>query len=84
MYKLLDSRGNEYSSDTPGLIGGHRLQKTYGRLDCPSAKRWLKQGHYKKYRVFFKDEQTAIDAGYRPCGACMKSEYLKWKILHES
>ena len=32
-----------------------------------------------KYRVFFKDEETAIAAGYRPCGVCMKAEYKRWK-----
>ena len=29
--------------------------------------------------LIFKDEETAIDAGYRPCGICMKKEYKKWK-----
>ena len=36
-------------------------------------------GQYVKYRVFFKDEETAIAAGYRPCGVCMKAEYKRWK-----
>jgi methylphosphotriester-DNA--protein-cysteine methyltransferase len=30
-------------------------------------------------RVFFKDECEAIEAGYRPCGACMPEEYRMWK-----
>lgn len=34
---------------------------------------------YVKYRVFFKDEEAAIAAGYRPCGVCMKAEYKRWK-----
>ena len=25
------------------------------------------------------DEATAISAGYRPCGKCMKEAYQKWK-----
>jgi methylphosphotriester-DNA--protein-cysteine methyltransferase len=29
--------------------------------------------------VFFADEETAIAAGFRPCGACMREEYRRWK-----
>lgn len=53
--------------------------KIYGRLDCPSALRYIAKGQYVQYRVFFKDEETAIAAGYRPCGVCMKAEYKRWK-----
>jgi kynurenine formamidase len=34
---------------------------------------------YAKHRVFFADEPSAIRAGYRPCGTCMKNEYAAWK-----
>lgn len=79
-YKLIDCNGQQYLSDTPGKLGGHRKLKIYGRLDCPSAKRWIEKGKYVQYRVFFKDEETAIKAGYRPCAVCMPNEYKKWKI----
>lgn len=79
MYKLLDENGQEYLSEEPGVIGGHRKLKIYGKLDCPSALRYIAKGQYVQYRVFFKDEKTAIAAGYRPCGVCMKEEYKKWK-----
>ena len=79
MYKLIDEHGQEYLSDTKGTLGGHRKLKIYGRLDCPSAARWIAKGHYVEYRVFFKDEETAIAAGYRPCGVCMPEEYKQWK-----
>ena len=79
MYKLLDQNGKEYLSETPGKFGGHKKLKIYGRLDCPSALRYIEKGQYVKYRVFFKDEETAIAAGYRPCGVCMKKEYKLWK-----
>ena len=78
-YHLLDSNGKQYESDTPGTLGGHRKLKIYGRLDCPSALRYIAKGQYVQYRVFFKDEETAIAAGYRPCGVCMKAEYKRWK-----
>lgn len=62
-----------------GTLGGHKGLKIYGRLDCPSALRYIAKGQYVKYRVFFKDEATAIAAGYRPCAVCMKEEYKRWK-----
>lgn len=80
-YKLIDSNGVEYLSDTPGTLGGNKKLKIYGRLDCPSANRWIKKGYYIQNRVFFKDEESAIKAGYRPCAVCMKKEYKRWKNL---
>ena len=60
-------------------FGGHKKLKIYGRLDCPSAKRHIAKGHYVNHRVFFKNEQEAIQNGFRPCGCCMKKEYKEWK-----
>jgi methylphosphotriester-DNA--protein-cysteine methyltransferase len=59
-------------SPVPGTLGGHRRLKIYGRLDCPSALRWLAKGHYARHRVFFADEDEAVSCGYRPCKVCMK------------
>lgn len=53
MYKLLDEYGNEYLSQESGTIGGHKKLKIYGKLDCPSALRYIAKGQYIKYRVFF-------------------------------
>ncbi len=78
-YTLIGADGQPYESDTPGALGGHKRLKIYGRLDCPSAARYIEKGQYIKYRVFFKDEETAIAAGYRPCSICMKKEYKLWK-----
>ena len=77
-YRLLGADGVQTESRTPGLLGGNRRLKIYGRLDCPSARRALARG-YAKRRVFFADEATAIAAGYRPCGVCMRTEYRRWK-----
>lgn len=77
LYKLLDENGNEYLSEEKGELGGNRKLKIYGRLDCPSALRYIAKGQYVKNRVFFKDEETAISAGYRPCGICMRKKYKK-------
>ncbi len=79
LYKLINEHGKEYLSNTPGTLGGHRKLKIYGRLDCPSANRYIAKGKYVQYRVFFKDEATAIAAGYRPCAVCMPKEYEEWK-----
>ncbi len=78
-YYLQDSNDQTYLSKNPGQFGGHYKLKIYGRLDCPSAARYLAKGQYVRHRVFFENEETAIAAGYRPCGVCMKEAYLKWK-----
>lgn len=40
----------------------------------------IRRGRFKpEQRVFFADEQTAVKAGYRPCGACMRAEHKAWK-----
>lgn len=83
MYKLIDSNNKEYLSGNKGTLGGNKSLKIYGRLDCPSALRWLSKGKYKNNRVFFKDEETALLAGYRPCGICLKDKYLAWKNKNE-
>ena len=79
LYKLIGPDGEEYLSEEKGRLGGNRKAKIYGRLDCPAAIRSLSQG-YAEVRVFFKDEETAQAAGYRPCGSCMKEQYKRWKI----
>jgi len=79
VYKLLGADGTTYESTTPGTLGGHRRNRGYGRLDCPTALSWIARGKYVEHRVFFADERTAIRAGYRPCGACMPDRYREWK-----
>ena len=78
-FKLIDSEGQSYESETPGTLGGHRGNRVYGSLDCEGAKRWIEKGHYVSQRVFFADEETAIAAGYRPCANCMPESYARWK-----
>jgi len=79
IYTLLNEEGEPYESLIPGTFGGHRKRRVYGRLDCPSARRWIAKGYYVKERVFFADERTARLAGYRPCAICMKDAYRAWK-----
>ena len=57
-------------------LGGNSKLKIYGTLSCKSGKRMKKEN-----RVFFKDEDEAIQAGYRPCGHCLREKY---KILQRS
>lgn len=78
-FKLINSNGEEYLSDIPGTLGGNKKLKIYGRLDCPSAKRWIEKGYYVSNRVFFENEEVAIEAGYRPCAVCMPEKYKSWK-----
>jgi methylphosphotriester-DNA--protein-cysteine methyltransferase len=55
-------------------LAGNRNLKIYGQLSCGSGKRMKRSN-----RVFFTDEREALAHGYRPCGHCMREEYLKWK-----
>jgi methylphosphotriester-DNA--protein-cysteine methyltransferase len=79
LYRLVGRDGRELLSPAPGTLGGHRRTKVYGRLDCPSALRWIARGHYVRHRVFFADEATAVAAGYRPCAVCLRERYEAWK-----
>ena len=83
MYKLLGVDGEFYLSDTPGTVEGWTTGKIYHRSDCSKIKIELSHGHLKETRVFFKDEQTAIAAGYRPCYFCLREKYLEWKRQQE-
>ena len=87
LYTLTGPDGKPYPSATPGTLGGYSRGKTkiYGQLDCQSALGWIERGKsegkpfYVPYRVFFKDEATAMAAGFRPCGVCMRDRYAQWK-----
>lgn len=68
-----------YASAAPGALGGHRRGHGYGRLDCPAALSAIARGGYVRHRVFFRDEPTAIAAGYRPCGRCLPERYAAWR-----
>jgi methylphosphotriester-DNA--protein-cysteine methyltransferase len=41
------------------------------------------RGGYVQHRVFFADEAAAVDAGFRPCGVCMREAYAAWKRARE-
>jgi methylphosphotriester-DNA--protein-cysteine methyltransferase len=56
-------------------LGGYKKTKIYGTLSCKSGKRMKPEN-----RVFFKNEQEAIAAGYRPCGHCMQQQFKTWKL----
>lgn len=79
-YKLLGADGKIYESEMPGTFGGNSKMKIYGRLDCPSANSTIKRfpRAYEEHRVFFADEKTALAAGYRPCGNCLRNKYKEY------
>jgi methylphosphotriester-DNA--protein-cysteine methyltransferase len=58
------------------LFGGNKKLKIYGTISCSSGKRMKKEN-----RVFFKDKAEALQAGYRPCGHCMKLHDSKFEGL---
>jgi len=75
--------------DRAKAVAGLRLA-LYPRLPPIARSWWARLGRetpwpdslqewYVKYRVFFADEETAIAAGYRPCGTCCKGRYIARK-----
>ena len=44
VYHLIGADGKPYDSTEPGTLGGHKGLKIYGRLDCPSALRYIAKG----------------------------------------
>jgi len=83
-YRLIDETGHPYESAAPGTVGGHRKSRIFGRLDCPNALRWLAKGYYAPHRVFFRDEEAARGAGYRPCAVCLPDAYRAWKCARST
>ncbi|MFB6457206.1 Ada metal-binding domain-containing protein [Chitinophaga sp. Hz27] len=55
-------------------MGGNKKDKIYGLLSCNAGKKMKPEN-----RVFFANEQEALNYGYRPCGACLRKKYLQWK-----
>ena len=80
VWKIVGPDRKFHDSPTPGVLGGHRRTRIYGRLDCPSALRAIARGGYVTHRVFFANEHDAIAAGYRPCAICLPNAYAKWKV----
>jgi hypothetical protein len=78
-WRLLGADGDVFQSAVPGTLGGNAKGHIYGRLDCPSALRAVRQGGYIEHRVFFLDAPTAVRAGYRPCGTCLREDYRRWR-----
>lgn len=79
-YRLLGSDGKRYASATPGTFGGNWSSKIYGRLDCKATLSAIQRGAYNtKHRVFFADEESAREAGFRPCAQCLPEQYAEWK-----
>lgn len=56
------------------ILAGNKKLKIYGTLHCKSGKRMKSVN-----RVFFSNKEAAKNEGYRPCGRCMRVDYLKWK-----
>ncbi|PWT72567.1 MAG: metal-binding protein [Bacteroidetes bacterium] len=56
-------------------LAGNAKLKIYGRLDCKSGRRMLREN-----RVFFRDEEEAMELDFRPCAHCLDDRYQWWKL----
>ena len=54
-------------------LAGNRKLKIFGTLRCKSG-----QTMKRDNRVFFDSPEDALANGFRPCGLCMRTEYLNW------
>jgi hypothetical protein len=68
---LIGHDSKPYESPPPGALGGHRAEKVYGRLDCPSALRRIPRGRYVRLLVSAEDAVLDVAAGYRPRAVCI-------------
>lgn len=73
------SRYSIVDDPRPGVLGGHKGTKVYGRLDCPTALRYVARGTYQKSRVFFHSEEDAIACGFKPCAHCLPERFKAWQ-----
>ena len=68
-YRVINESGKTVLTSVPGEFagwnGGRPGRLIYGRLDCKSGMRMKKEN-----RVFFKNRQSALNAGYRACKNC--------------
>ena len=62
-WELIGADGRPFASPTPGTLGGHRGTKVYGRLDCPTALRYLAKGQYAANRVSLMSCPTSTAPG---------------------
>jgi methylphosphotriester-DNA--protein-cysteine methyltransferase len=58
-------------------LGGNMKLKIYGHLNCKSGKRMKIEN-----RVFFLSKEEAQALNYRPCGHCMRADYLAWRAAN--
>ncbi len=72
--KISDSELRSKFRNGEICFGGNQKLKIYGTMNCSSGKRMKREN-----RVFFLSENEARENGFRPCGHCMKTEYLNWK-----
>ena len=93
IYHLTGPDGRIYDSTEKGTLGGYdshyqgdyydkNNRNKYGLLNCPAALHALEASDnppYIKHRVFFKNEDDAIAAGFRPCGTCLTEKFKAWQ-----
>ena len=75
VYKFLGVDEITYESNEPDMFDGHKKLIIYGPLDCLSALPYIEKVQNVIQRVFFNDEETAIESCFRPCAKCMPDEY---------
>ncbi len=70
-WRLVGPNDKPYASAVPGILGGHRRNRIYGRLDCSAVLCAIAPDGEVNHCVFFPPKERAQAAGYRPCAVCL-------------
>ena len=70
-WRLVGPNDKPYASAVPGILGRHRRNRIYGRLDCSAVLCAIAPDGDVNHCAFFHTKERAQAAGYRPCAVCL-------------
>jgi hypothetical protein len=74
-WRLVGPNDKPYASAVPGILGGYRRNRIYGRLDCSTVLCAIAPDGDVNHCVFFPTKERAQAAGCRPCVVCLPMAY---------
>jgi hypothetical protein len=75
-WTLLGPDGKPYASRRPGILGGHRGTRIYGRLDCRAALRAIARGGSGEVPRLEIAQEAECDAGPRGIDCAHEHSFL--------
>ncbi len=74
-WRLVGPNDKPYASAVQGILGRHRRNSIYGRLDCSAVLCAIAPDGDVNHCAFFHTKERAQAAGYRPCAVCLPMAY---------